>query len=130
MTNAIKPRRLALWGGYTMAAIACLHILFFSINPYWSQWLSGGLWSHRAGQDSMTYYWALPGGFAVIMIMLGLLISRLAKRGEPLPAYMGWVVLAWVAVNIAMIGVSGFVAGVIPAALLIADSLKARRQPA
>lgn len=114
------------WAGYTLVFIAAAHTAVFAVNPYWSDWLSGGLRGGEASDASYSVFWALPGGFVPVMVLLGLLIVRLGRRGEPVPGYFGWVIVAWCAFCTYLVGPSGFVTGFVPAALLIAAHLRSR----
>ncbi|WP_353963686.1 DUF6463 family protein [Streptomyces sp. NBC_00193] len=60
-----------------------------------------------------------PGGFAVPLILLGLLLSHMARTNQEVPRYTGWVLAAWVALAAWILEPSGFPLGLIPAALLI-----------
>ncbi len=119
----MNPVMLSKWAARLMVAISVLHIIVFLPHPYWSEWLSGGLRNGTASDDSLAIFWALPGGFAVIGFLLGMLVGRLAKEGKPAPAYVGWTLLAWAVGCVALIGPSGFVLGIVPAVMLIAASL-------
>jgi hypothetical protein len=75
-------------------------------------------------------FWALPGSFVVPLVLFGLLVARLGRCGERPPAYAGWVLAGWVAGCALLIGPSGFLLGFVPAGLLIAADLLARRKGA
>lgn len=124
---AKTPRRLTIWAGYLLAAIGVLHVLVFIPHPYWGQWLSGGLWNGGAADESVAVFWALPGGFAPLLIIFGFSTAGAARRGTSAPGYAAWGILAWVVACIALIGMSGFVFGLIPAILLVAADITARR---
>lgn len=125
----METKRLTVWAGRTMVAIGVLHSLVYLPNPYWGDWVSGSAW--RGGElsdEAHIVFWALPGGFVPVLILFGLLVSRLGKRGEVLPAYVGWALGAWFVVGLWFLGPSGFISGLIPAGLLIAESFRHRRQ--
>lgn len=115
------------WAGYSMLFIAVAHTLVFAFNPFWSQWLSGGLRGGQAPADAYTTFWALPGGFVPVLVLLGILVVRMGRRGEPVPGYFGWVMLAWCGLCTYIVGPSGFVSGIVPAALLIAGTVVAAK---
>jgi len=125
----MNPVSLTRWGGRLLTSISILHILVFLSHPYWSEWLTG---KGITTMESMALFWALPGGPAVIGILLGMLVSRMGKRGEVAPGYVGATVLAWAAGCIALLGVSGFVLMIVPALMLITATLldrSRRRHP-
>lgn len=119
----MNPVSLTRWGGRLLTSISILHIIAFLPHPYWPEWLSGeGITS----MESMALFWALPGGPAVVGILLGLLVSRMGKHREVAPGYIGWTVLAWAAAGIALLGVSGFVLMIVPALMLITAAVMRR----
>lgn len=113
-------------GGVLLILIAVVHVVFTS-GPYWPGWLAGELRERTASAESVASFWAQPGGFAVVVLLLGLLAVRAANRGERLPSYVGWVLLGWVALCITLMGpASGFSFALAPVLLLIAGDVRAR----
>ncbi|MDO3703168.1 DUF6463 family protein [Micromonospora sp. C28SCA-DRY-2] len=121
-------QRLTVAAGWTLAGIGVLHAAVFLPHPYWEQWLTGGLRSGEGGDASLSVFWALPGSFVVPLVLLGLLLARLGRRGERAPAHVGWALGGWAAGCALLIGPSGFLLGFVPAGLLIAEDLLARRR--
>lgn len=112
-------------------SIGGLHIAFFAVKarPQWAGWLSGelhGVTDPDLHAEAVRLFWALPGGFAVPLILLGLLLARMARTGQEVPRYVGWVLAGWVALDGWILAPSGFPLGLVPAALLILAS-RARR---
>lgn len=117
-----------MWAGRAMVAIGVLHTLVFLPHPYWTDWLSASAWRGvELPDEAHIVFWALPGGFVPVLIILGLLTSRLGKRGETLPPYVGWVLFGWCVMGLWFVGPSGFMFGLVPAGLLIAESVRTRR---
>jgi len=124
----MTPVNLSRWAGRSLLIIAALHTLATGIHPFWATWFSGELWSpDPENAYAVTAFWALPGGFTVIMVLLGLLVVHLANRGEVAPGYVGWTLLGWVVLCVAIIGVSGFLTGLVPATMLITANFKAKK---
>ncbi|SCL71189.1 hypothetical protein GA0070606_5643 [Micromonospora citrea] len=123
-------KRLTVAAGWSLATIGVLHAVVFLPHPHWDEWLSGGLRSGEGGDASLSVFWALPGSFVVPLVLLGLLVVRLGRRGERAPAYAGWALGGWAAGCALLIGPSGFLLGLVPAGLLIAEDLLARRRDA
>ncbi|MEV0151847.1 MULTISPECIES: DUF6463 family protein [unclassified Nonomuraea] len=121
------PSRLTVWAGRSMILIAVAHTVVFARVAPWSSWLAGDLRDHAADSDSVATFWALPGGFVVVLTLLGLLVARMGRQGHQVPGYVGWVTLAWGALAVSLIGPSGFLLAAIPAGLLIAANLTNRR---
>ncbi|MGB2570986.1 hypothetical protein ACPFP2_21410 [Micromonospora citrea] len=121
-------RTLTVSAGWSMATIGVLHTAVFLPHPYWGGWLAGGLRSGEGGDASLSVFWALPGSFVVPLVLLGLLVVRLGRRGERVPGYAGWALGGWAAGCVLLIGPSGFLLGFVPAGLLIAEDVLARRR--
>ncbi|MFJ7266321.1 DUF6463 family protein [Streptomyces sp. NPDC099050] len=125
-----RARTLTLWAGRSAVAIGVLHTALFAVvsRPQWGGWLSGEL--RGADPDthaeSASLFWALPGGFAVPLILLGLLLSRMARTGQEVPRYVGWALAGWVVLAGWILGPSGFPLGLVPAVLLIVASWERR----
>ncbi|MFC5820108.1 DUF6463 family protein [Nonomuraea harbinensis] len=125
--SSAPPSRLTIWAGRSMIIIAVAHTAVFALLAPWSSWLAGDLRNGVADADSLAIFWALPGGFVVVLALLGLLVARLGRQGHHVPGYVGWATLAWGALAVTLIGPSGFLLTAVPAALLITANLTARR---
>ncbi|HEX5596870.1 MAG TPA: DUF6463 family protein [Micromonosporaceae bacterium] len=126
----MNKKQLTVSAGWSMVAIGVLHTAVFLPHPYWGEWLTGGLRSGEGSDASVSVFWALPGSFVVPLVLLGLLMRRLGRRGERAPAYVGWALGGWVAGCVVLVGPSGFLLGFIPAGMLIAEDLLARHRGA
>lgn len=124
--NHTPSHRSTVIAGWSMVAIAVLHTLAHMFHPYWRQWLTGGLWTGAAEDASVAFFWALPGSFVVVLAVLGLLIVGMGRRGDHVPAYVGWGLGLWVLTCLALIGPSGFMFGILPSTLLIVTDLRRR----
>ncbi|MFD0353354.1 DUF6463 family protein [Streptomyces sp. NPDC127110] len=121
-----RARTLALWAGRSTVAIGLLHLAFF-VGPTWSRWadwLGGGLHGPSAIEDpanaeSLKLFWAMPGSFAVPLVLLGLLVIRMTRTGQEVPGYLGWTLGAWVLVCGWILAPSGFPLGLVPVGLLL-----------
>ncbi|MEV6957299.1 DUF6463 family protein [Streptomyces sp. NPDC051183] len=130
-TARTRARTLTLWAGRSTVSIAALHTALFAVKSRseWTGWLSGDL----RGADPATHaesaslFWALPGGFVIPLLLLGLLLSHMARTDQKVPPYVGWAIAAWVLPAAWILGPSGFLLGLVPAALLILASRRARR---
>ncbi|GAA2308872.1 hypothetical protein GCM10010149_68740 [Nonomuraea roseoviolacea subsp. roseoviolacea] len=122
------PSRLTIWAGRAMVLIAVAHTVLFATLAPWSSWLAGDLRNEPPESDSVATFWALPGGFVVVLALLGLLAARAGRQGQLLPGYVGWALLAWGALAVSLIGPSGFLSIAVPAGLLIAADVVARRR--
>ncbi|MFI7045544.1 DUF6463 family protein [Streptosporangium sandarakinum] len=123
------PSRLTVWAGRSMILIAVAHTAVFAPLAPWSSWLAGDLHDPAPDSDSVATFWALPGGFVVVLGLLGLLVARAGRQGQRVPGYVGWTILVWAALAVGLIGPSGFLLGVIPSGLIIAADITVRRRP-
>ncbi|MER5808505.1 DUF6463 family protein [Streptomyces sp. NPDC002033] len=128
--GSARARALTLWAGRGAVSIGGLHAALFAVKSRseWGGWLSGAL--RGADPDSraetLRLFWALPGGFAVPLILLGLLLSRMARTGQEVPRYVGWALAGWVVPAGWILEPSGFLLGLVPAVLLILASTTRR----
>ncbi|MFI7416311.1 DUF6463 family protein [Nonomuraea sp. NPDC049684] len=128
LARATPPSRLTIWAGRAMIFIALAHVAVFAPLAPWAGWLAGDLRDGRADGESQAVFWALPGGFVVVLALLGLLVARAGRQGQPVPGYVGWAILAWGAVGVGLIGMSGFITAIVPSGLLIAANVIAVRE--
>ncbi|ACQ82344.1 hypothetical protein Bcav_4103 [Beutenbergia cavernae DSM 12333] len=123
-------RGLTRAAGIALIVIATAHVVG-TMTSAWSGWLAGNLRDGTADPESVATFWAQPGGLAVPLALVGLLVIRMARRSERAPTYLGWVLLGWIVLCMTLIGpASGFTSGLVPSVLLIAADLRARRSPA
>lgn len=116
---ATSTDRKTVAAGWSMVTIAVLHTLVFAFQPHWGPWLEGPGRTGELSEEALTTFWALPGGFVVPLAVLGLVTVQSGRRGEALPRSAGWLLLGWVLVCVWIIGPSGFLLGLVPAALLL-----------
>lgn len=72
---------------------------------------------HPAGAGGA--FWIVVGSFAVPLLLLGLLIGQLARRGVALPQSVGWGLAVWGVVGAAILQPTPLLIGLVPAMLLI-----------
>ena len=124
--------RLALSAGGLLVGLASAHVAYFlptSIRAL-DDWRAGTLWTlerdvEMTGVDAA--FWALPGGFALPLGLLGLLVRRHARRGLAPPVWLGCGVGAWALIGSLISEPSGFPVGLLPAGMLVAASRRGRR---
>ncbi|MGW6708376.1 DUF6463 family protein [Streptomyces sp. NPDC054956] len=124
--GAARARTLTIWAGRSTVFIGFAHMAFFTVKTgsSWGDWLSGTLHGRAAIEDpahldSLRLFWAMPGSFAVPLILLGLLVVRMARADQEIPRYLGWTLAAWVLLCGWILEPSGFPLGLAPVALLL-----------
>lgn len=116
--------RLTTAAGWSLLAICALHTLAFSLHPYCADWLAGPLRTTEASLDEAAQFWALPGGFVLPGVLLALLLIRLGRQGGRAPAAFGPVLGLWALGCVWILGPSGFLFVLVPAALPVLARLK------
>ncbi|MEU0506000.1 DUF6463 family protein [Nocardia sp. NPDC005998] len=86
------------WSGRIIAFIGGGHLatgLLLS-HAYFKDWLSLQLWGHWA-EDTLPAqaFWSNPAGFGLPLLIVGLLVVWMDRRGIVPPAFLAWMVLAW-----------------------------------
>lgn len=120
-----------------MVALGILHMFVLGIDAVAEipGWLRLELWTTEHWQPLRAQrleilagnaaFWSTIGSFALPLIMIGAVVIWLDNRQLPVPAFLGWSLLAWIVVASLIIEVSGFPLGIPIATCLI---LGARRQ--
>ncbi|WP_386673648.1 hypothetical protein [Lysobacter korlensis] len=92
-------------------------------------WVTGKLWGEELANMSpaMSAYWLTVNSFGPQLILMGVTVLWLARRGITPPRFIAWTMLIWTAVDAALSG-PGIGQGVIPlvaAGLLLAAAHRA-----
>ena len=129
--NSITSHRPTVFAAWFLIGIAVLHSVATAVHPYWGEWLSGSLRGSSVDSMSLAFFWTFPGSFVVPLVLLGLVLVRMGRRGEPAPRYVGWMLGLWCVGCLALVGLSGFMFVLVPAAVLIIAGFRrsARREP-
>jgi len=132
-------RNPSAWGGLCAVGGGLLHTATAALmrRDVWAQIIDEGFVNTVTLEPSVDRlavaeaFWFSPGSFGVPLLLLGALVTRLARRGERVPGWLGWGVGAWAAL-LGLLG--GFDAGtwmlLLIGALLVVGDRKARRAPA
>lgn len=119
------------WSAAGLIAISVLHMLVLGMAalPSLSHWLSGGLWTMAHAADyaaqpldiliSGAAFWASLSSFAVPSIILGAMVIGMVRRGQRVPLYVGWGLLAWSTICSLVMEPSGFPAGIVLSGIML-----------
>jgi hypothetical protein len=132
-----EPRihKLTMFGGLLAACGGILHFAGAALmrSEIWSQIVDEGFVNTVTLDPSADRlavaeaFWFSPGSFGVPLLLLGCLVTWLARRGQRVPGLLGCGVLAW-AVLLGLLG--GFDAGtmtiLLVGVLLVAGDRQAR----
>ncbi|MCP3819667.1 DUF6463 family protein [Streptomyces sp. A3M-1-3] len=121
------------WAGWILIVMGAGHLVALGVQDgeYVDEWFTGALWGlpreefiHPSGANGA--FWIVVASFAVPLLLLGLLITQLARRGVVVPQSIGWGLALWCVVGAAILEPTPLVLGLVPAALLIRE---ARQRP-
>ena len=126
---SVRLRRIA---GWALIVICSVHIALFAVlsRDVAAGWLLGDFRNGSGTLASEALFWALPGGFPLPMLVLAGLILWLTRRGVAVPGFVGYGLTLWTVINIVIVPASGFVAALVPCALLVWADVRDRRRRA
>lgn len=99
--------RLTKAGGWIAVAFGALHMVFASLESrsrdVWSQVVDEGWWNTFTLDEPTTLgafersetFWLTLGSFGVPVLLLGCYVVWSVKQGQPVPEWLGWILLAW-----------------------------------
>jgi hypothetical protein len=131
-------RSPSAWGGLLAVCGGFLHTVVAALErrDVWAQILDEGFFNTVTSEPSADRlavaeaYWFSVGSFGVPLLLLGSLVTWLARRGVPVPGWLGCGLAAW-AVLIGMLGGidTGQLTLLTIGVLLAAGGWTARRAP-
>jgi hypothetical protein len=129
-------RRLLRSAGAILVALGAGHLALAVVltRATLLGWAAGGVWAAvpllpgapPAGARDALAFWGGPGGFAVPLVTLGLLLWHLAGRGVRVPAFVGWITAVWCLVGAVLLVPSPFVVGAVAGMLVVLSARTAR----
>ena len=120
----MNSSRLAAQSIIGIGLLHCLLFLWFGRRVLRSV-VNEGLWNTIDPiRDRQMVFWALLAG--VVVILLGQLSWWLSKRGQTLPAFLGWQLLGITLACGVLMPISGAWLFLVPAALIIAGARPSR----
>lgn len=129
------------WSSVALIALSIVHLLVLGsdVPAELPEWLRLNLWTFEHWQALRTQpvdlalsggvFWATVGSFAPPLLILGGLILWLDRRSVPIPAFVGWGLVAWALVASLVMLPSGFPVGFV-VALALAIGIQRRQTPA
>lgn len=121
----------------SMIVLGVVHMFVLGVDlpGEMPRWFNLNLWTFDHWQPvrdqdvdlalSNAVFWATMGSFALPIMLLGVLILWLDKRGLPIPPFVGWAMVGWFAIMTLLMPPSGFPVG-LAVALLLATGLTRR----
>ena len=123
------------WGGRLIVLVGAGHLLAALVlyaRPHLGAWFSGALWGEdlAAMSDAGTALWLTIDSFGVPLILVGLTVLWLDRRGLTPPSFIGWTVGAWAVLEAIIFGPSpSWLLPVAAALLLVGARRSAVRTP-
>lgn len=123
-----------LWAGRSLIAMGVVHLVGMGAQTtqYVDDWFTGSLWGlSRAEFTSPSgaggAFWLVVASFAVPLLLLGVLVVHLAKRGAAVPESIGWGLAAWCVFGSVILEPAPLALGLFPAVLIVLAARAARR---
>ncbi|MET7615984.1 DUF6463 family protein [Streptomyces sp. NPDC005408] len=130
---------MTIWAGRSLIILSIAHLVGMGAQntKHFDDWFSGALWGLSRDEfvqpsGANGAFWLVVASFAVPLLLLGVLITQLAKRGIGIPQSTGWGLGLWCIVGALILEPAPLALGLVPAVLLILDARRtaAEREPA
>ncbi|MCP2339775.1 DUF6463 family protein [Actinomadura rupiterrae] len=89
------------WAGRGLALIGGGHLAIGLLlsRSYFDDWFALRLWGHwTEDTHQASYFWANPAGFGWPLLLIGLTVVWMDRRGITPPLFLAWMVLGWAVV--------------------------------
>jgi Family of unknown function (DUF6463) len=136
---APRGRRLTLAAGWIALVFGLVHVIVAPLESrsrdVWSDAADDGWWNSFTLEDPTTLaelerserFWVTLGSWGAPLLVLGALIVWSTRQGHRVPAWLGWIMLAWGLVFVTALPASpGWLLPLI-GALIIAGDRRGRR---
>jgi hypothetical protein len=134
--------RLTQAGGWVALAFGAVHIIVAPLEgrsrDLWSEVVGEGWWNTftldepttLAEFDRAERFWVTLGSWGVPLLVLGLYIVWSTRQGHRVPAWLGWIILAWGLIFATALPASpGWVLPVIGGLIVLGDRRRSRAAP-
>ncbi|WP_157680165.1 DUF6463 family protein [Mycobacterium dioxanotrophicus] len=124
----MNSRNITAWGGRLAVVGAAFHVSVAALKrrAVWSQILDEGV-ANTVTLDPppdrvavAEAFWFSPGSFGVPLGLIGQLVLHMTRRGQPVPVWLGWAIVAWACLLGLMVPKSGAWAILTVGALIVA----------
>jgi Family of unknown function (DUF6463) len=124
------------WAGRIIVLLGSAHLLgalWMTVPRYAEGWVGGALWEEQNRNlvemsHSTAAFWFTVYCFSVPLILVGLTVLWLERRGITPPTFVAWTVAAWTVVGEVLAGPSPLVLLLLAAGLLLAGARRATRR--
>jgi hypothetical protein len=120
------------WAGWLIVLVGAGHLLAalaLYARPHVGAWFSGALWGEdlAAMSDAGAALWLTVDSFGVPLILVGVTVLWLERRGLAPPSFIAWTVGVWAVVEAVIFGPSPSWVLPVAAGLLLAGARRVRR---
>ncbi|MGW2009625.1 DUF6463 family protein [Streptomyces nigrescens] len=121
------------WAGWIITLCGTGHtvgaLTLEKAGRYAGTWFSGGLWSEDFADMSPagSAYWLSLASFGIPLILVGLTVLWLDRRGITPPAFIGWTLAGWTVVDAVVLPFTPWPIFVVACALLLIGIHRAHR---
>lgn len=125
---------MAKWAGWIITLAGAGHTvgsLIETAPAHLGTWFSGRLWSETtfsALSEAGVALWYTVYSFGPPLLLVGVTVLWLDRRGITPPDFIAWAIAAWVVLTFAATGPSFLLLLLIASALLIVESRRGRRR--
>ncbi|THV26770.1 DUF6463 family protein [Glycomyces paridis] len=124
------------WAGRIFTVLGAAHLLLglaLLAPSHARTWFTGGLWMPEGTLAQMGpasgAFWMTFGSFGAPLLVLGLTVLWLRRKGITPPAFIGWTVGAWSVAAGLVFEPAPWIAVTVAAGLLVAGTRRAARTP-
>jgi hypothetical protein len=128
-------RQMIKWAGRLIVFYGAAHLLgaltLEGAAGHAGAWLSGELWSEDFSNMSPanSAYWLSVDSFGVPLVLVGLTVLWLDRRGITPPPFIGWTLVIWTVIDAVVLGPTPWPIPMIASILLLAGARRATRPP-
>ncbi|AZM57237.1 hypothetical protein DMA15_35650 [Streptomyces sp. WAC 01529] len=121
------------WAGWLIVLFGALHTLgaltVEEAASHADDWFSGALWEEdlSAMSAANSAYWLSLGSFGVPLVMVGLTVLWLDRRGITPPSFIAWTLALWTVVDAVVLAFTPWPVLLLAAALLWFGARRAAR---
>ncbi|MHA7957016.1 DUF6463 family protein [Streptomyces sp. L500] len=132
MARLTPGNRMVEWAGWIITLAGMGHTLGSLVEAapdHAGTWFGGGwnLGDYPDMSDATVAWWYSVFSFGPPLLLIGLTVLWLNRRGMTPPLFVSWAMVAWVVVGFVVDGPSPLPILLVAAGLLLADARRARR---
>lgn len=122
------------WAGWIIVLAGVGHTLgslIGTVPKYIGTWFDGSLWSETGFaelSDAAVAFWFSVFSFGPPLLLVGVMVLWMGRRGLTPPSFIAWAIAIWVIVTFVASGPSPLPILLVAAGLLLLEAHRARRR--